>query len=362
MWARHILKPWTDSQLHSYHSQEVQKTMRAFRIGRVQAPWINLTPPIQKGMHKDVEAIIDTKDTKLRPDQQEKPRAPSMTRVNSYCKSMEKEKIEDPSQSDYADMAVREEIERDLAAYPSLDPTTQHAISEKYRLLAKRVEDEGFYQCDYWAYGRESLRYLLLFSCFMVALKAKWYITSACFLGLFWHQIMFTAHDAGHLAITHNFAIDTVIACFIADFCCGLSIGWWKSSHNVHHLVTNLPVCLLSSVFSGDKPVLTFRRSTTQTFRMSQFLRRHLRSSSRFILHTTTLTSTGTLQQTWPSPCKLGLTTPLWALLDSTFTCCRGSTCFRLDRPALAMPGGLGPSSSSSWPATGSFSATACCG
>lgn len=223
--------------------------MRAFRIGRVQAPWINLTPPIQKGMHKDVEAIIDTKDTKLRPDQQEKPRAPSMTRVNSYCKSMEKEKIGDPSQSDYADMAVREEIERDLAAYPSLDPTTQHAISEKYRLLAKRVEDEGFYQCDYWAYGRESLRYLLLFSCFMVALKAKWYITSACFLGLFWHQIMFTAHDAGHLAITHNFAIDTVIACFIADFCCGLSIGWWKSSHNVHHLVTNLPVRLLSSSF-----------------------------------------------------------------------------------------------------------------
>lgn len=29
---------------------------------------------------------------------------------------------------------------------------------------------------------------------------------------------------------------------FIADFCCGLSIGWWKSSHNVHHLITNQPV------------------------------------------------------------------------------------------------------------------------
>jgi fatty acid desaturase len=33
---------------------------------------------------------------------------------------------------------------------------------------------------------------------------------------------------------------------FIADFCCGLSIGWWKSSHNVHHLITNQPVCLQS--------------------------------------------------------------------------------------------------------------------
>jgi delta8-fatty-acid desaturase len=53
---------------------------------------------------------------------------------------------------------------------------------------------------------------------------------------------MFTAHDAGHLAITSVFAVDTLIAVFIADFCCGLSMGWWKSSHNVHHLVTNMPV------------------------------------------------------------------------------------------------------------------------
>jgi len=56
------------------------------------------------------------------------------------------------------------------------------------------------------------------------------------------HQIMFTAHDAGHRGITHNFIADTLIGIFIADFCCGLSIGWWKSSHNVHHLVTNHPV------------------------------------------------------------------------------------------------------------------------
>jgi sphingolipid 8-(E)-desaturase len=58
------------------------------------------------------------------------------------------------------------------------------------------------------------------------------------------HQIMFTAHDAGHLGITHNFVFDTLIGMFIADFCCGLSIGWWKSSHNVHHLITNQPVSL----------------------------------------------------------------------------------------------------------------------
>ena len=52
---------------------------------------------------------------------------------------------------------------------------------------------------------------------------------------------MFTAHDAGHRGITGHPVIDLVIGAFIGDFCCGLSLGWWKASHNVHHLVTNMP-------------------------------------------------------------------------------------------------------------------------
>lgn len=66
------------------------------------------------------------------------------------------------------------------------------------------------------------------------------------------HQIMFTAHDAGHRGITHNFVVDTLIGIFIGDLCCGLSIGWWKSSHNVHHLITNDPVSYLIHVLERD--------------------------------------------------------------------------------------------------------------
>lgn len=86
------------------------------------------------------------------------------------------------------------------------------------------------------------IRYAGLFALFILTLRQGWYFVSACFLGLFWHQIMFTAHDAGHRGITRNITIDTMIGIFIADLCCGLSIGWWKSSHNVHHLLTNAPV------------------------------------------------------------------------------------------------------------------------
>jgi sphingolipid 8-(E)-desaturase len=94
-------------------------------------------------------------------------------------------------------------------------------------------------------YARESVRYLLLAFCasylFLNATKSWHYYLSAVFLGAFWHQLTFTAHDAGHLAITHSYRIDSWIGIFIGNLLGGISIGWWKHHHNIHHLVTNSP-------------------------------------------------------------------------------------------------------------------------
>ncbi|KAF2221204.1 fatty acid desaturase [Elsinoe ampelina] len=229
----HMVGRDATDQISVYHSRDVQNRMKAFRIGKVQEPWINLTPPIQRGQEKQVLYESDSDASTLSTS--------SIEKQEKEVHNRRPKQTATDSSDDYAAEAVKQEIADDLAAYPSLDPATQKAISDRYKALAQRVEDEGFYDCNYMAYAKESVRYLALFAIFLFALRHEWYITSACFLGLFWQQIMFTAHDAGHLAITHNFKIDTVIACFIADFCCGLSMGWWKSSHNVHHLVTNLP-------------------------------------------------------------------------------------------------------------------------
>lgn len=143
--------------------------------------------------------------------------------------------------NEFADRSIQHEINVDTAIYPSVDPTLQAAIVQRYRDLHQKVQDMGYYDCPYLEYGKEAARYTTLFVAFLGLLHMGWYIPSAICLGLFWHQIMFTAHDAGHRAITHNFVADSIIGMFVADFCCGLSIGWWKSSHNVHHLVTNHP-------------------------------------------------------------------------------------------------------------------------
>jgi delta8-fatty-acid desaturase len=141
----------------------------------------------------------------------------------------------------FIDTRTKAELDLDLARYPALDPATQDLIVHKYRLLNEKIKAMGLYKCNYTAYMYELVRYSLLFAMMLLCLRWGWYGTSGLFLGLFWHQLVFTAHDAGHMGITHNFVADTVIGIVVADFIGGLSLGWWKRTHNVHHIVTNHP-------------------------------------------------------------------------------------------------------------------------
>jgi len=141
----------------------------------------------------------------------------------------------------HLDAVTREKIELDLGKYPTLDEATQAAVVAKYRILDDRMKAEGLYQCNYSAYAIELCRYSLLFAGMLLFLRWGWYAASGLCMGAFWHQITFTAHDAGHLGITHGFHTDSVIGILIANFLGGLSLGWWKRTHNIHHIVTNLP-------------------------------------------------------------------------------------------------------------------------
>ncbi|EKG13570.1 Fatty acid desaturase type 1 [Macrophomina phaseolina MS6] len=250
--------------------------MKAYRIGRVQQPWTNLEPPIRAGPHRktpehesdgddsassasnhDASSIFSAKPDPLsssnssvgasdsEPDAAKssecrrriaaKPTAPAAGATASKLAA------EGLSRAVYTAALEQQEIADGIRSYPSLDPETQQAIRTDYDALHKLIQEKGYYNCPYLEYGKEMIRYAILFGFFVYFLRKEWYMTSAAFLGMFWQQIMFTAHDAGHRGITGDFVVDTVIGAFIADFCCGLSIGWWKSSHNVHHLVTNMP-------------------------------------------------------------------------------------------------------------------------
>ena len=185
--------------------------MKCFRVGRKPpGAWTNMTPPIRGGIFRkegappacEVEDVSD--DTSDDSDFDEKaPLRQSMRRRSPPRKEpvivdpslLEKgaldpavsAKIEDSEPAtEYADVAMQEEVERDIRDYPSVDAEVQDEIVEKFRALHQRVHDENFYECRLVEYGKEMVRYSLLFTASMVALYHEWYMTSAAFLGLFW--------------------------------------------------------------------------------------------------------------------------------------------------------------------------------
>lgn len=293
----HMVGRDATDEITAYHSEKTLRTMKAYRIGRKPTgPWTNRTPPIRGGVFlvkPQPDNSLDDSDAEtgkekdfvdegygsaasqrsgsLSPEPESatgrhlSPIPSPASRANAQSEqavprarvgySSSSSRSNDPGDGvgkpgqaqialnpdEWTEWAIQQGQSLDIREYPSLDTQTQQEIAHKYRLLHRRVQEGGFYSCPYIEYGKEMVRYTIIFASFIVALRAEWYMTSAACLGLFWHQIMFTAHDAGHRAITSIFAVDTLIGLFIADFCCGLSMGWWKSSHNVHHLITNQP-------------------------------------------------------------------------------------------------------------------------
>ncbi|KAG6024034.1 hypothetical protein E4U41_001875 [Claviceps citrina] len=292
----HMVGRDATDEIEAYHCEKTLRTMKAYRIGRKPSgPWINRTPPIRGGVFHargQPTTAIASHDPDVESEKEKEPvdegygsaasnrsgtvspepefasgrrLSPSPERAapraragysaaddSSSVSSVCEDKVDVAGSAakvaqlalnpeEWTEWAIQQNKNVDAREYPPVDTAVQQEIASKYRQLHKRVQDAGLYSCPYIEYGKEMARYTTLFAGFAVALRAEWYMTSAICLGLFWHQIMFTAHDAGHRAITSDFTIDTLIGLFIADFCCGLSMGWWKSSHNVHHLVTNQP-------------------------------------------------------------------------------------------------------------------------
>ena len=229
----------------SLHSADARRRMAAFRIGRIEGPWENFLPPIQGGEFRQAEPSETNDPVEIHPSPSDVQSSTALADPDGErtrpATVPRREEIATRSPSRHLTARTEKEIESDQSRYPPLAPATQARIVEEYRNLYVRIQAEGLFDCNYSAYLVEVSRYALLFGAFLLALRYGWYAAGGLFLGLFWHQLVFTAHDAGHMGITHDFTVDTVIGIIIADFLGGLSLGWWKRSHNVHHIVTNSP-------------------------------------------------------------------------------------------------------------------------
>lgn len=263
----HMVGRDATNEVRAFHAAETQNMMFRYQIGRIEGRWKDFVPPIQGGaFRKEHEqapgpaskwAPVENEEDSSEHSSSQEPsplfepaeksgvrRRRQSTGASSQSSATSLETLAlDESKKDKASSPgserTQKEIQHDLEVFPSLDPDTQSNIIRKYQELDKRLHDEGYYDCNYGAYAREAARYTALGVLAFVCLKQGWYIPSALFLGLLWHQLTFTVHDAGHMGITHDFNIDSCIGIIIADWLGGLSCCWWKRNHNVHHIVTN---------------------------------------------------------------------------------------------------------------------------
>ncbi|KAE8325737.1 fatty acid desaturase-domain-containing protein [Aspergillus sergii] len=250
---KHMVGKDATDEINALHSKEARQRMLAFQIGRIQGPWLNFLPPIQGGKFRPYSEATCTSDEDSSGQDMSTPPSPIFDSVDAKSGLRRRKSVSsDTSVSSSAtsefepkpfflDARTQEEIVLDVTKYPSLDTESQESIKKKYRALDQRIRDEGLYNCNYFSYFIECCRYTLFAALSYLFLRSGWYATSGFFLGCFWHQLVFTAHDSGHMGITHHFHVDSVIGIIIADYLGGLSLGWWKRNHNVHHIVTNAP-------------------------------------------------------------------------------------------------------------------------
>ncbi|GAB1200160.1 hypothetical protein APSETT444_009527 [Aspergillus pseudonomiae] len=250
---KHMVGKDATDEINALHSKEARQRMLSFQIGRIQGPWLNFLPPIQGGKFRPYTEATCTSDEDSSSQDMSTPPSPIFDSVDAKSGLRRRKSVSsDTSVSTSAtpefepkpfflDARTQEEIVLDVAKYPSLDTESQEKIKKQYRALDQRIRDEGLYDCNYFAYFIECCRYTLFAALSYLFLRLGWYATSGFFLGCFWHQLVFTAHDSGHMGITHHFHVDSVIGIIIADYLGGLSLGWWKRNHNVHHIVTNAP-------------------------------------------------------------------------------------------------------------------------
>lgn len=119
-------------------------------------------------------------------------------------------------------------------------------MMKEFREIEKKLYQEGLFITNYYFYLREMIKALftIIIGILIVINGPPTYLNyfiAALFIAFCWHQLSFVAHDSGHNAVTHVMMLDNYYGMFLASCFSGLSIGWWKDTHNIHHMVTNDP-------------------------------------------------------------------------------------------------------------------------
>jgi len=133
----------------------------------------------------------------------------------------------------------------------------REAISKDFDELNERLIKEGWYEPQPIKYIFTIIRIIIMLSTGIYLIN--WSVSDdaisqypqmasrrgftltlgSMLIGFYFQNVAFSGHDAGHGSISGSFSIDKVIGIVIGNLFTGIDMGWWKSTHYVHHSATN---------------------------------------------------------------------------------------------------------------------------
>lgn len=130
-----------------------------------------------------------------------------------------------------------------------VDAPAPSQLVQDFRELGEHFDKLGYFHVSPWFYVQKVMFVMSLFGCVLwLVLKEESvaaHMLGAVVLGIFWQQFAFVGHDCGHMsARTHaRDHIDVHNLGALVTFFNGISVAWWKATHNVHHAMPNTVDC-----------------------------------------------------------------------------------------------------------------------
>jgi len=124
------------------------------------------------------------------------------------------------------------------------NPPQPNEVQLTFRALYDDFVKKGYFECNDVTYYQKKLALyipMLAVAVYLIV-KSNSDIVHTCasiLMGAFFWQMAFIGHDAGHMSATGSRELDYDYGLIVGNFLTGISVGWWKATHNVHHAVPN---------------------------------------------------------------------------------------------------------------------------
>ncbi|KAL2511328.1 Delta(8)-fatty-acid desaturase 2 [Abeliophyllum distichum] len=116
-------------------------------------------------------------------------------------------------------------------------------VSKDYRRLVSEFSKAGMFEKKgHGVIYSLCLVALLLFTCVygVLCCNGFWvHMLSGGLLGFLWMQVAYLGHDSGHYQIMTTRGFNKVAQILTGNCLTGISIAWWKWTHNAHHIACN---------------------------------------------------------------------------------------------------------------------------